>query len=209
MSHLHPGLLQFPVSRNHLPTPVPRVPSPPRPTPVPRKENPDSSHHPKLRGSVAVARRHTDVTRTTTSPESPSRPRSFRGTSPGQKGANQRQVHGRGPGRVGAREGPSGPKVARGNQSVLGATSEAWPVLVSSRLTYAHQVHEAVHAVADLEEDVAALPDGLRAEGRPQQPGEAGHQEERAQEHGDDLHLLHQGDADGLPLCTGHKREPP
>lgn len=31
--------------------------------------------------------------------------------------------------------------------------------------TYAHQVHEAVHAVADLEEDVAALPDGLRAEG--------------------------------------------
>lgn len=66
--------------------------------------------------------------------------------------------------------------------------------------TYADQVHEAVHAVADLEEDVAALPDGLGAERRPQQPGDASHQEERAQEHGDDLDLLHQGDIDGLPL---------
>lgn len=74
--------------------------------------------------------------------------------------------------------------------------------MTAALLTYADQVHEAVHAVADLEEDVAALPDGLRAESRPQQPGDAGHQEERAQEHGDDLHLLHQGDGDGLPLHT-------
>lgn len=69
-------------------------------------------------------------------------------------------------------------------------------------LTYADQVHEAVHAVADLEEDVPALPDGLRAESWPQQPGDAGHQEKRAQEHRYDLHLLHQGDGDGLPLHT-------
>lgn len=72
-------------------------------------------------------------------------------------------------------------------------------------LTHTDQVHEAVHAVADLEEDVAALPHGLRAERRPQQPGDAGHQEERAQEDRDDLHLLHQRDADGLPLKTGEK----
>ena len=73
-------------------------------------------------------------------------------------------------------------------------------------LTYADQVHEAIHAVADLEEDVPALPDSLRAESRPQQPGDAGYQKERAQEHGDDLHLLHQGDGDGLPLQTGERR---
>lgn len=72
-------------------------------------------------------------------------------------------------------------------------------------LTDAHQVHEAIHAVADLEEDVPPLPHGLRAERRPQQPGDAGHQEERAQEHSNDLHLLHQGDGDGLPL--GPKRK--
>lgn len=69
-----------------------------------------------------------------------------------------------------------------------------------SALTYADQIHEAIHPVADLEEDVPALPDGLWAESRPQQPGNAGHQEERAQEHRNDLHLLHQGDGDGLPL---------
>lgn len=74
-------------------------------------------------------------------------------------------------------------------------------------LTYADQVHEAVHAVADLEEDVAPLPDGLRAESRPQQPGDAGHQEEGAQEHRDDLHLLHQGDGDGLPLQHREERQ--
>lgn len=84
----------------------------------------------------------------------------------------------------------------------------------ASGLTYADQIHEAIHAVADLEEDVAALPDGMRAEGRPQQPGDAGHQEEGAQEHSDDLHLLHQGDGDGLPLRTGeghgkHRAEAP
>lgn len=73
--------------------------------------------------------------------------------------------------------------------------------------TYADQVHEAVHAVADLEEDVTALPDGLRAERRPQQPGDARHQEERAQEHCDDLDLLHQGDIDGLPLR--HRKQRP
>lgn len=74
-------------------------------------------------------------------------------------------------------------------------------------LTYADQVHEAVHAVADLEEDVTPLPDGLRTESRPQQPGDAGHQEEGAQEHRDDLHLLHQGDGDGLPLQHREERQ--
>jgi len=97
-----------------------------------QKENPDFSHHQKL-CSMDIARCHTDVTRTTTSPELPSWPRSFRGTSPGQRVANQRLVHGCGASWVGGREGPSGPKVARGNQSVLGATCEEWPMLVSSR----------------------------------------------------------------------------
>lgn len=80
-----------------------------------------------------------------------------------------------------------------------------------SRLTYTDQVHEAIHAVADLEEDITPLPYGLRAEGWPQKPGDAGHQKQRAQEHGDDLHLLHQSDGDGLPLHTTkreHMRSP-
>lgn len=71
-------------------------------------------------------------------------------------------------------------------------------------LTYTNQVHEAIHAVADLEEDIATLPGGLRAERRPEQPGDAGYKEERAQEHRNDLHLLHQGNGDGLPL---HKEQ--
>jgi len=75
-----------------------------------------------------------------------------------------------------------------------------------NRLTQTDQVHEAVHAVADLEEDVAALPDCLRAERRPEQPGDAGHQEERAQKNCNDLHLLHQGDGDGLPLKTEERQ---
>ena len=72
-------------------------------------------------------------------------------------------------------------------------------------LTDADQVHEAVHPVADLEEHVAALPQGLGAEGGPQQPGDGGHEEERAQEHGHHLHLLHQRDADALPLGAGER----
>lgn len=68
--------------------------------------------------------------------------------------------------------------------------------IIFPMLTYADQVHETVHSVTDLEENIAALPDGLRAESRPQQPGDASHQKKRAQEHSDDLHLLHQGDGD-------------
>lgn len=78
-------------------------------------------------------------------------------------------------------------------------------MIITPRLTYTDQVHETIHAIADLEEDITALPYGLRAEGRPQQPGDAGHQKQRAQEHGDDLHLLHQSDSDGLPLQTAKK----
>lgn len=73
---------------------------------------------------------YTDVTRMTTSPESLSWLRLFWGNRPGQKGAKQRQVHGCGPSWVGC-NGPLGPKVTRGNQSVLGP-SEEWPVLDSS-----------------------------------------------------------------------------
>ena len=90
-------------------------------------------------------------------------------------------------------------------QNVSDVTDHRGSLFEVCRLTYADQVHEAVHAVADLEEDVSALPDGLRAERWPQQPGDAGHQEERAQEHGDDLHLLHQRDGDGLPLHRGER----
>lgn len=66
----------------------------------------------------------------TTSPESLSWLRLLRDTRLGQKGDRHRQVHGCRPSWVDCR-GPLGPKVTRGNQSVLGAREE-WPVLVSS-----------------------------------------------------------------------------
>lgn len=67
-------------------------------------------------------------------------------------------------------------------------------------LTYAHDVHEAVHAVADLEEQVLPLPLGRGAERRPHQPRDAGDEEERAEDDGGDLHLLDHRQRDGLPL---------
>lgn len=67
-------------------------------------------------------------------------------------------------------------------------------------LTYAHNVHEAVHAIADLEEQVLPLPLGRGAERRPNQPRDAGDEEERAEDDGGDLHLLDHGQRDGLPL---------
>lgn len=47
-------------------------------------------------------------------------------------------------------------------------------------LTYADNVHEAVHAVADLEEQVLPLPLGRGAERGPDEPGNAGDEEEGA-----------------------------
>lgn len=67
-------------------------------------------------------------------------------------------------------------------------------------LTYAHDVHEAVHAIADLEEQVLALPLGGRAERRPHQPRDTGNEEERAQDNGGDLHLLNHCQRNRLPL---------
>lgn len=71
---------------------------------------------------------------------------------------------------------------------------------VGGQITYADDVHEAVHAVADLEEQVLALPLGRRAEGGPDEPGDAGDEEQGAQDDGGDLHLLNHGQGDGLPL---------
>lgn len=67
-------------------------------------------------------------------------------------------------------------------------------------LTYAHDVHEAIHAVADLEEQVLPLPLGRGAEWWPHQPRDAGDEEERAEDDGGDLYLLDHGQRDGLPL---------
>ena len=69
-----------------------------------------------------------------------------------------------------------------------------WP------LTYADDVHEAIHAVTDLEKQILTLPAGWRAEGRPHQPGDTGHQEQGAQDGRCYLHFLYHSQRDGLPL---------
>ncbi len=66
--------------------------------------------------------------------------------------------------------------------------------------TYADDIHEAVHAVADLEEQVLALPLGRGAEGGPDEPGDAGDEEKGTQNNGRYLHLLYHRQRDGLPL---------
>lgn len=66
--------------------------------------------------------------------------------------------------------------------------------------TYADDVHEAVHAVADLEEQVLTLPLGRRAEGGPDEPGDAGNEEQGTQNNGCYLHLLDHRQGDSLPL---------
>lgn len=71
---------------------------------------------------------------------------------------------------------------------------------VRGQITYADDVHEAVHAVADLEEQVLALPLGRRAKGGPDEPGDAGDEEQGAQDDGGYLHLLDHGQGNGLPL---------
>ena len=66
--------------------------------------------------------------------------------------------------------------------------------------TYADDIHEAVHAVADLEEQILTLPLGRGAEGGPDEPGDAGDEEKGAQNNGSYLHLLYHRQRDGLPL---------
>lgn len=66
--------------------------------------------------------------------------------------------------------------------------------------TYADDVHEAVHAVADLEEQVLTLPLGRGAEGGPDEPGDAGDEEKGTQNDGRYLHLLYDRQRDRLPL---------
>lgn len=61
-------------------------------------------------------------------------------------------------------------------------------------------VHEAVHPITDLEEHVLPLPLGRRAERRPDQPRDAGDEEERTQDRRRDLNLLNDGERNGLPL---------
>lgn len=68
-------------------------------------------------------------------------------------------------------------------------------------LTYADDIHEAVHAVADLKEKILPLPLGRRAEWGPDEPGDASDEEERAQNYGRNLDLLNDRQGDGLPLC--------
>lgn len=73
--------------------------------------------------------------------------------------------------------------------------------------TYADDVHEAVHAVADLEEQVLALPLGRGAEGGPDEPGDAGDEEQGSQDDGGYLHLLNHRERDGLPLERRRKEK--
>lgn len=71
-----------------------------------------------------------------------------------------------------------------------------------SVFTYADDIHEAVHAVADLEEQVLTLPLGRRAERGPDEPGDTGNEEQGTQDDGGDLHLLYHRQRNGLPLGT-------
>lgn len=66
--------------------------------------------------------------------------------------------------------------------------------------TYADDIHEAIHAVADLEEQVLTLPLGRGAEGGPDEPGDAGDEKKGTQNNGSYLHLLYHRQRDGLPL---------
>lgn len=69
-------------------------------------------------------------------------------------------------------------------------------------LTYADNVHEAVHAVANLEEQVLPLPLGGGAEGRPDEPRDAGDEEEGTQDDGCNLNLFYHSQGNRLPLQT-------
>lgn len=67
-------------------------------------------------------------------------------------------------------------------------------------LTDADNVHEAIHAIADLEKQILALPAGRWAERWPHQPGDTGHQEQGSQDGCCYLHFLYYCQGDGLPL---------
>lgn len=73
-------------------------------------------------------------------------------------------------------------------------------VIQTHVLTDAHQVHEAVHGVADLEEQVLALPLGRGTERRPHEPWDAGDEEERTEHRRCNLHLLDHCQRNRLPL---------
>lgn len=66
--------------------------------------------------------------------------------------------------------------------------------------TYTDNVHEAIHSIADLEEQVLALPFGGRTEGRPDEPRDTGDEEEGTQDGCCYLNLLNDCQRDGLPL---------
>ncbi|KAG9340208.1 hypothetical protein JZ751_021648 [Albula glossodonta] len=70
-----------------------------------------------------------------------------------------------------------------------------------------NDVHEAIHPVADLEEQVLPLPLSRGAERGPDQPGDAGDEEEGAQNDGSDLDLLDHCERDGLPLDEHREEE--
>ena len=76
----------------------------------------------------------------------------------------------------------------------------------SRRPTYAYHVHESIHPVADLEEEVLALPFCWGAEGWPDEPRDAGDEEEGTQDGSCDLNLLDDCQGDGLPLQGWERR---
>lgn len=74
--------------------------------------------------------------------------------------------------------------------------------------TYTDNVHEAIHSITDLEEQVLALPFGRRTESWPDEPWDTGDEEEGTQNGCCYLNLLDNGQRDGLPLhkCKGKKK---
>lgn len=73
--------------------------------------------------------------------------------------------------------------------------------------TYTNYVHEAIHAVAYLEEQVLPLPFCWGTERRPHQPGYTGDKKQRSQDDGCNLHSLNYSERDGLPLQGRQMRQ--
>lgn len=66
--------------------------------------------------------------------------------------------------------------------------------------TYTDYVHEAIHSITDLEEQVLTLPFCRRTEGGPDKPRDTGNKEEGTQDGCRYLNLLNDGQRYGLPL---------
>lgn len=69
-------------------------------------------------------------------------------------------------------------------------------------LTHTDYIHESIHPIANLEQQVLPLPFGWGTERWPHQPGHTRTEEQGAQDDGCNLHLFNHSQRDGLPLQT-------